>query len=58
MEENDKLIIFTLTQYDRVVLLDTDVIVLEPIDELLDDPAEALGILDYYAFGRRRAQES
>mmetsp|Transcript_18261 Transcript_18261/g.40570 ORF Transcript_18261/g.40570 Transcript_18261/m.40570 type:complete len:479 (+) Transcript_18261:376-1812(+) len=56
VEENDKLHIFTLTQYDRVVLLDTDVVVLEPIDELLDDPAEALGILDYYMLGEDKPE--
>mmetsp|Transcript_27556 Transcript_27556/g.41691 ORF Transcript_27556/g.41691 Transcript_27556/m.41691 type:complete len:467 (-) Transcript_27556:8-1408(-) len=48
-EENDKLYIYNMTQYDRVVLLDTDVIMVKPIDELLDDPAESLGTLDYYA---------
>jgi hypothetical protein len=50
-EENDKLYIYNMTQYDRVVLLDTDVLMVQPIDEILDDPAETLGTLDYYALG-------
>jgi hypothetical protein len=48
VDENDKLLIYSMTQYDRVVLVDTDVLVLDAVDELLDAPEETLGILDYY----------
>lgn len=44
-DEYDKLLIYNLTEYERVVLLDTDALIVEPIDELFSDPAEALGIV-------------
>ena len=50
-DENDKLLIYNLTEYDHVVSIDTDALVVDAIDELFDNPEETQGILDYYGLG-------
>ena len=50
-DENDKLLIYNLTEYDRVVSLDTDALVVDSIEELFGHPEETQGILDYYGLG-------
>eukprot|EP00563_Minutocellus_polymorphus_P008506 CAMPEP_0181025898 /NCGR_PEP_ID=MMETSP1070-20121207/3348_1 /TAXON_ID=265543 /ORGANISM="Minutocellus polymorphus, Strain NH13" /LENGTH=463 /DNA_ID=CAMNT_0023103047 /DNA_START=200 /DNA_END=1587 /DNA_ORIENTATION=+ len=50
-DENDKLLIYNLTEYDRVVSLDTDALMVQPIDELFDHAEETQGTLDYYGLG-------
>lgn len=38
----DKLAVFRLTQYEKVLLLDTDMVVTGPLDGVFDDPATVL----------------